>query len=205
MRQTYMRQLFTPAVKELQSRAGSRDSYERAAARANPADGLGPQEREFLQAADHFFLASVGESGWPYVQHRGGPMGFLHVLDSRRIGYAEFRGNQQFISAGNVTADPRASILVMDYARQARLKLIGRLHFVAVKDADPDLRERLVLADYPGRVERLALFEVEGFDWNCPQHIVPRYTVEEIDMVIAPLRQRIRELEARLAHPIGES
>ena len=198
MRQNYMRQLFTPAVKELQSRAGSRASYERASGRADEADGLGPQEREFLESADHFYLASVGESGWPYVQHRGGPRGFVHVLDSKRIAYAEFRGNQQFISAVNVAADPRASILVMDYAHQARLKLIGRLRHVAVKDADPGLRDRLANADYPGRVERLALFNVEGFDWNCPQHIVPRYTVEEIEAATAPLRKRIRELEARL-------
>jgi len=202
MRQNYMRELFTPVVKELQSLAGSRASYDRAAARNDEEDGLGPQERGFLEAADHFYLASVGESGWPYVQHRGGPPGFVHVLGPRRIGYAEFRGNQQFISAGNVAADPRASILVMDYAQQVRLKLIGRLRLVAMKDAEPDLRDQLVHADYPGRVERLALFDVEGFDWNCPQHIVPRYTVKEIEAATAPLRQRIRELEARRA-PAG--
>jgi predicted pyridoxine 5'-phosphate oxidase superfamily flavin-nucleotide-binding protein len=200
-----MRQLFTPTVSELQSRAGSRASYERAAARAGDADGLGPHERQFLQTADHFFLASVGESGWPYVQHRGGPPGFIHVLEPKRIGYAEFRGNQQFISVGNVAADPRASILVMDYAHQARLKLIGRLTFFAVNDAGPDLRNRLVHANYPGRVERIALFDVEGFDWNCPQHIVPRYTAEEIDMATAPLRQRIRALEDRLAQTSGDA
>lgn len=204
MRQNYMRQLFTPAVKELQSSAGSRSSYERAAARPDDRDGLGPQERRFLEAADHFFLASVGESGWPYVQHRGGPAGFIHVLDPRQIGYAEFRGNQQLISAGNLAADPRASILVMDYARQARLKLIGRLRHIAASDVDPHLRERLVCAGYPGRVERLALFDVEGFDWNCPRHIVPRYTVEEIETATAPLRERIRELEARLAQSHGD-
>ncbi len=204
MRQNYMRQLFTPTVKELQSRAGSRASYERAAARTDGEDGLGPQERGFLEAADHFFLASVGESGWPYVQHRGGPPGFIHVLEPKRIGYAEFRGNQQFISAGNLAADPRASILVMDYAHQARLKLIGRLRFVAVGDADQGLRDHLVLADYPGRVERIALFDVEGFDWNCPQHIVPRYTIEQIETATAPLRRRIQELESRLAHAGGD-
>jgi len=205
MRQNYMRQLFTPRVKDLQSRAGSRASYERAASCADESDELGPQEREFLQTADHFFLASVGESGWPYVQHRGGPKGFIRILSPRQVGYAEFRGNQQFISAGNIAADPRTSILVMDYARQARLKLIGRLRHVAVKDADPELRDRLVQADYPGRVDRLALFDVEGYDWNCPQHIVPRYTVEEIEAATAPLRQRIRELEARLLRTASDT
>jgi len=197
MRQQYLRELFTPAVKECQARAGSRAAYERAAARADDGggEGLGPQEGQFLAEADHFFLATVGETGWPYVQHRGGPAGFIHVLGPRQIGYAEFRGNQQFISAGNAAADPRASILVMDYVNQARLKLIGRLRFTALGDADPQLRKRLVNDNYPGRVERIALFDVEGFDWNCPQHIVPRYTLEQIDKAVAPLRERLARLE----------
>ena len=198
MRRNYLRQLFTTAVKDLQARGGSRAAYERAAARPDDTEGLGRHEREFLEAADHFFLASIGETGWPYVQHRGGPPGFIHVLGPNRIGYSDFRGNQQFISAGNVAVDPRVSILVMDYAHRARLKLIGRLRFVALNDADPALRDRLVHADYPGRVEHIALIEVEGFDWNCPQHIVPRFTVEEIEAATEPLRQRIRELEARV-------
>jgi predicted pyridoxine 5'-phosphate oxidase superfamily flavin-nucleotide-binding protein len=197
MRQNYLRQLFTPAVKARQSQAGSRAAYERAAARADDTDGLGPDEERFLAEADHFFLATVGETGWPYVQHRGGPPGFVQVLGPRQIGYAEFRGNQQFISAGNVAADPRASILVMDYANQARLKLIGQMRFVAPADADPALRERLIHADYPGRVERIALFDVQGFDWNCPQHIVPRYTREQVESVVAPLRERLARLESK--------
>jgi predicted pyridoxine 5'-phosphate oxidase superfamily flavin-nucleotide-binding protein len=131
------------------------------------------------------------------VQHRGGPPGFVQVLGPRQIGYAEFRGNQQFISAGNVAADPRASILVMDYANQARLKLIGQMRFVAPADADPALCERLIHADYPGRVERIALFDVQGFDWNCPQHIVPRYTREQVESVVAPLRERLARLESK--------
>jgi len=198
MRQNYLHQLFTPSVKGLQSAAGSRASYERAAARAGELDGLGPQEREFLQAADHFFLASVGQTGWPYVQHRGGPPGFLHVLGAKRIGYVEFRGNRQFISAGNVMADPRASIIVMDYPNQARLKLIGRLRLIALADADPALRQSLAHDEYPGRAERIALFDVEGFDWNCPQHITPRFTIQQIEAATAPLHLRIKELEARL-------
>lgn len=199
MRPNYLRQLFTPSVKQLQSRSGSRASYERAAARPDEPDRLGAQEREFLETADHFFLATIGETGWPYVQHRGGPPGFIKVLGPSRIGYAEFRGNQQFISAGNVQADPRASILIMDYANRARLKLIGRLRLVPLEDADPSLRNRLVSPDYPGRAERVAIFDVEGFDWNCPQHIVPRFTVQQMEAVMAPLRLRIAELEARLA------
>jgi len=197
MRQQYLRQLFTPAVKDCQSKAGSRASYERLAARADDGRGLGPEEERLLAEADHFFLATVGETGWPYVQHRGGPAGFVHVLGPRQIGYAELRGNQQFISAGNASADPRASILVMDYANQARLKLIGRLRFRATGDADPALRARLADTIHNGHVERIALFDVEGFDWNCPQHIVPRYTLEQIEKAVAPLRERLAHLETR--------
>ena len=201
MRRNYQRLLFTPAVKDLQARAGSRAAYERAAARPGDTEGLGPHEREFLAAADHFFLASVSETGWPYVQHRGGPPGFIHVLEPNRIAYADFRGNQQFISAGNVAVDPRVSILVMDYAHRARLKLIGRLRFIALNDAVPALRDRLVHAGYAGRAQRIALFDIEGFDWNCPQHIVPRFTAAEIEAATEPLRARIRELETRLGLP----
>jgi len=203
MRRNYWQQLFTPAVQERQAQAGSRAAYDRAARGADDPGGLGLPEQDFLAAADHFFLATVGESGWPYVQHRGGPQGFLQVLGPARIGFADFRGNQQFISAGNVAANDRASILVMDYANAARLKLIGRLAFVALADADAADRERLMPADYPGRVERLAYFDVEGFDWNCPQHITARYTLAQIEAATAPLRERIRELEAGLAGSRG--
>lgn len=205
MRRQYWQELFTPAVQQRQAQAGSRAAYGRAAHGADDAAGLGPQEREFLSAADHFYLATVGQTGWPYVQHRGGPPGFVQVLGPMRIGFADFRGNQQFISAGNAATNDRASILVMDYANAARLKLIGRLTFMALADTDQADRARLVPADYPGRVERIVYFDVEGFDWNCPQHITPRFTVAEIEAAAAPLRDRIRELEARLASAGGEA
>jgi len=185
MRPDYMKTLFTPAVQDLQKDAGSYGSYARATARADGAGELGPDEAGFLAAADHFYLASVGETGWPYVQHRGGPAGFLRVLGPRQIGYADFRGNQQFISAGNVSADPRVSLLVMDYANQARLKLLGRLRFVPIEEADEALRKQLIPAGYPARVDRLALIDIEGYDWNCPQHIVPRYTREQMAALVA--------------------
>lgn len=129
-------------------------------------------EAEFLAARDSFYLATVSETGWPYVQHRGGPRGFLRVVSPTRIAFADFSGNRQYLSVGNASKDDRASMIVMDYANRRRLKLLGRLRF---QDADAAAE----LPGYPARIERLATFEVEGFDWNCPQHITPRYTRAE--------------------------
>jgi hypothetical protein len=162
-------------------------------------DAFGTAERAFLAAADGCFVATVGETGWPYVQHRGGPPGFLRVVGPARIAFADFRGNRQFVSAGNVAADDRASMIVVDWARARRLKLAGRLRFLPVDAADPALVEAVDLPGYDAGVERLATFDVEAFDWNCPQHIVRRCTVAEVDAVVAPLEARIAELEARLA------
>ena len=129
-------------------------------------------EADFLAARDSFYLATVSETGWPYVQHRGGPRGFLRVVSPTRIAFADFSGNRQYLSVGNAGRDDRASMIVMDYANRRRLKLLGRLRF---QDADAAVE----LPGYPARIERLATFEVEGFDWNCPQHITPRYTKAE--------------------------
>ncbi|ORE95263.1 pyridoxamine 5'-phosphate oxidase-like FMN-binding protein [Stappia sp. 22II-S9-Z10] len=204
MRQRYQTTMFTPAVQAVQSRYGSRDTYARAAAApedpaASGAEaGLGPQEAAFLAEQDGFFLASVSQSGWPYVQFRGGPKGFLRVLDPLTIGWADFRGNRQYISVGNVAADPRVSLIVLDHARQARIKLIGRMSVAEAGDA-PELAARLAVPGYRARVERGVTVKVEAFDWNCPQHITPRFTREEIAAAAAPLHQRIAELEAELA------
>jgi len=177
---TYKRTLFTDTIRAMQTDAGSRRAYANAERRRDDHDGLGAEEIAFVQAADHFFLATVGADGWPYVQHRGGPAGFLRILDQRRIGFADFRGNQQFISAGNVATDDRASIIIMDYVAPARLKLIGHLRFTPMADAGADLRDQLVPEGARAQVDRLATFEIVGFDWNCPRHIVPRYTRDEI-------------------------
>jgi predicted pyridoxine 5'-phosphate oxidase superfamily flavin-nucleotide-binding protein len=192
---------FTPRVQALQTQAGSRRAY------ARQSDGaletLGPDERAFIESRDSFYLGTVGENGWPYIQHRGGPKGFLRVLDDRTIAFADFRGNKQYISAGNLAGDDRTALFLMDYPSQSRLKLFARARLVEA-DEEPSLMERLSVPGYPAKVERAFVFAVEGFDWNCPQHITPRYTAAEIEAAIAPLRARIAELESRLSAQ-GES
>ena len=189
---------FTPAVQALQEVHGSRAQYARMQARAEPDAGLGPQESEFIAAADSFYLATVSETGWPYVQHRGGPRGFIKVLSPTRIGFADFRGNQQFVSAGNAAKDDRVSLIVMDYVQRRRLKLLGHLRFVAVADADPALVRQVELPGYRARVDRVALIDVAAFDWNCPQHITQRFTLDQVEAAARPLRERIAELEEEL-------
>jgi hypothetical protein len=190
---------FTPAVQALQERAGSRAQCARMQAQGGPSDTLGHREAEFLGAADSFYMATVSETGWPYVQHRGGPVGFLKVLSPRQLGFADFRGNVQYVSAGNAATDDRASLIVMDYVHRQRLKLLGHLRFVPVAEADPELVRRVELPDYRARVERVALIEVAAFDWNCPQHITRRYTIEQLDDAAALLRERI----GRGGEPVG--
>ncbi len=188
---------FTPAVQALQVAHGSRTNYAGIQSRGGP-DGLGEAEREFLAAADSFYLASVGETGWPYVQHRGGPAGFVKVISPTRIAFADFRGNRQYVSAGNVSKDDRVAIIVMDYANRSRLKLLGRLRFESVDAADPELVLAVVLPDCRARVERVAVIDIEAFDWNCPQHITQRFTLAEVEQAAKPLRERIAALEAEL-------
>lgn len=169
---------FTPAVQAVQERHGSRGAYARMAA-AGPAEGLGREESEYLSAADSFYLATVGETGWPYVQHRGGPRGFLRVIAPSRIAFADFRGNRQYVSVGNVTRDDRASMIVVDYVNRRRLKLLGHLAFHDLAGADAGLAAVADLPGYPARVERIAVFDVVALDWNCPQHITQRFRAEQ--------------------------
>jgi predicted pyridoxine 5'-phosphate oxidase superfamily flavin-nucleotide-binding protein len=189
---------FTPSVQRLQRQHGSRAQYGRLQAHAGPNDSVGEDEAEFLARADSFYLATVSETGWPYVQHRGGPPGFLRVLTPSQIAFADFRGNLQYVSAGNVAVHDRASIIVMDHVERRRLKLLGHLRFVSIDEVDADVLRRVELTGYRARVERVALFDVAAFDWNCPQHITQRFTLEQIEQAAAPMRARIAELEARL-------
>jgi len=182
---------FTANVKALQTRMGSRAAYGRHEREPVAEPVLGPPEIAFIEARDSFYQGTVGESGWPYVQHRGGPAGFLKVLDARTIGYADFTGNRQYISAGNLAGDDRVCLFLMDYPHQARLKILGRARVID-EDTDPDLLARLDNPHYRARVERGILIRIEGFDWNCPKYITPRYTEDEI-------AQRIREATAALA------
>jgi predicted pyridoxine 5'-phosphate oxidase superfamily flavin-nucleotide-binding protein len=185
---------FTPSVKAVQTRMGSRRAYGRSAGASRGPEPLGPEEIQFLAGRDSFYLASVGEGGWPYVQHRGGPKGFVRVLDEGRIGFADYRGNQQYISVGNIEKDDRVALIFVDYPNRTRLKILAHARAVTAAD-DAGLVARLAVPGHGAKVERGVLLAVEGFDWNCPQHIVPRYTQEEIAKVLDPLRARLEELE----------
>jgi predicted pyridoxine 5'-phosphate oxidase superfamily flavin-nucleotide-binding protein len=179
---TFAELAFTPVVQSLQEKHGSRNLYHRQVeAGSGRGEGLGPREAGHLANADSFYLATVSETGWPYVQHRGGPRGFLKVISQDRLGFADFGGNRQFVSVGNAAIDDRVSLLVMDYPHRRRLKLLGRLRFQALEEADPALRSAVALPGYRARVERVGVVRVEAFDWNCPQHITPRYTLAEIE------------------------
>ena len=185
---------FTPGVKAVQRRMGSRRAYGRSAGDGRGPEPLGPDEREFLAERDSFYLASVGEGGWPYVQHRGGPRGFVRVLDDATIGFADFRGNQQYISVGNIEHDDRVALILVDYPNRTRLKILA--HARAIAEADgAGLLPRLAVPGYGAKIERGLVLAVEGFDWNCPQHIVPRFTEEEIARTLAPMRARLEALE----------
>ena len=187
----------TDSVKAMQEVQGSRAGYARFEGAEEPVDGLGPAEAAFLAARDSFYLATVSETGWPYVQHRGGPPGFVRVLDERTIGFADFRGNRQYVSVGNL-ADDRVALILVDYPRRRRLKILGHAHAVTAED-DPALLRRLEVEGYRAKVERGLIIAVAAFDWNCPQHITPRFTEAEIVAAVAPLHARIAELEAALA------
>jgi predicted pyridoxine 5'-phosphate oxidase superfamily flavin-nucleotide-binding protein len=187
---------FTPAVQAVQTARGSRRAYATQAARSDDGgDRLGDDEISFIAARNSFYMASVGETGWPYIQHRGGPQGFLKVLDEHTIGFADFGGNRQYISVGNVGGDDRVCLFLMDYPHRARLKIFGHARLTEA----PDAVARLTVPDSRGPVERGWLIEVAAFDWNCQKHIVPRFTGPEIDAIVMPLEARIAELEAEVA------
>lgn len=190
---------FTPAVRAAQDRQGSAKVYEKfLSPETDRADRLGPDEKAFVEARDGFYQATVSETGWPYVQFRGGPAGFLKVLDDKTIGYADFRGNRQYVSTGNLAGDDRISMILMDYPNRARLKVFGRARLVE-KDDDPDLVARLHVEGYKARPERAVIITVEGLDWNCPQHIPARLTREELEPHLEPLKQELGRLQAENA------
>jgi predicted pyridoxine 5'-phosphate oxidase superfamily flavin-nucleotide-binding protein len=198
MTRAFTELMFTPAVKAAQTRYGSRQRMQRLERVEDRADELTEDEAAFIEARDGFYQATVSESGWPYVQFRGGPVGFLKVIDKKTIGYADFGGNVQYLSVGNLTAEPRVALILMDYANQARLKLWGRARITHASD-EPELLSALTVPNYKARVERAIIISIEAFDWNCPQHITPRYTRAEVEAAIAPLRAEIEELKSRLA------
>ncbi|KUL97549.1 pyridoxamine 5-phosphate oxidase [Bosea sp. WAO] len=188
----------TPAVRAAQETQGSRRAYARQEEGAPHHDRLGGSEAAFIAARDSFYMASVSETGWPYLQHRGGPQGFLRVLDETTLGFADLRGNRQYLSLGNLSADDRLCLFLMDYGNQARLKIFGRARFHDLA-AEPELARRLIVPGYRAVPERGMTIKVEAFDWNCPQHITPRFSEAELAPALAPVRQRLEELEVENA------
>ncbi len=190
--------MFTETVKSIQSDFGSRKMYTRMEEGTEDYNNLiGPNEATFISARDSLYMASVSETGWPYVQHRGGPLGFVKILDQKTIAMPDFRGNRQYVSVGNLTKDNRVSLFFMDYPNKTRLKLLGRVELVGLDQ--PKIIEKLQMPDYRGHIERGYVIKVEAFDWNCPQHITERYTVSDIEKSVSVLQQRITELETQLA------
>jgi predicted pyridoxine 5'-phosphate oxidase superfamily flavin-nucleotide-binding protein len=184
--------VFTPLVKKLQERYGSRRQYERI--EKTTQNRFSDYEIEFLAERDSFYWATLGATGWPYIQHRGGPRGFLKVIDDHTLALADFRGNKQYISTGNLLTDNRVAIILVDYPHQARLKILGRIDVIEGEQAN-DWLDRVRVPGYPAVIERVFVIHVEAFDWNCPQHITPRYTAEEIRDSMQSVEQQMQALE----------
>lgn len=198
MAQNYVHTLFTDAARAMQEADGSRPSYARMEEGADGTpDIITDKEEGFIAARDSFYIASMTDKGWPYVQHRGGPAGFLLVLPGNRLGFADYRGNRQHVSTTNLIAEPRVSLFLMDYPNRRRLKLLGMARIVTAEE-DPALVASLMPDGYKAVPERAYVIDVIGFDWNCPQHIIPRFTEAEIAAVIQPLTTELNQLRAEV-------
>ncbi len=193
MGKKYLEIAVTPAVAEAQKRYFGRSPRVEA---GSDHDSLGPDEIAFISARDSFYMATVSETGWPYLQHHGGQHGFLRVVDSQTLAFADYKGNRQLLTTGNIAVNDRVSLFLIDYPRRERLKILGHAR---VADASPELVEQLVASNARPSVERLFFIDVISFDWNCPKYITPRYTKAEVEEVISPLKRRIAELEAELS------
>jgi uncharacterized protein len=191
---------FTPSVKAAQNLYGSRQANLRFELAKESGNQLTELEAEFIAERDSFYQATVSESGWPYIQHRGGPKGFLRLLDEHTLGFADFRGNVQYLSVGNLNANDRISLILMDYPNRRRLKIWGHA-LIVHEHEDPGLIAQLEDPAYRARVERGIVIQVEAYDWNCPQHITPRYSEAEIGHLIAPLLEEIRILKSTQSAP----
>ncbi len=181
MNQNFTRFAFTESVKKAQERYGTRHAYARME-KAGDRYALTDKEASFIQSRDSFYMATVGENDWPYAQFRGGPRGFLKVIDATTLAYADFRGNGQYISTGNIQASHKAALMLMDYPSQQRLKIWVEANIID-GEQDVELAQQLTMPDYEARIERLVVLDVQAWDWNCPQHITPRYTLDEIKVL----------------------
>jgi uncharacterized protein len=192
---------FTPAVKAIQARKGSRDAYAHVEENGGWRTEIDDKLRGFLAATDSFYLATATADGQPYIQHRGGPKGFIKVLDKNTIAFADYSGNRQYITQGNLTENPKAHIFVMDYAHRRRVKIWGEARVI---DDDPALTQSLMPKGYKARPEQVILFKIVAWDTNCPQHIPQRFDAADVAAAIAQRDTRIAELEAELAALKGE-
>jgi uncharacterized protein len=183
---------FTPSVKQVQEEMGSRFAGDKLTERGPSNDTLTISEHTFISERDSFYIATVSETGWPYIQHRGGPKGFLHILDDKTLAFADFIGNRQYISAGNLRASDRVALFLMDYPNQTRLKILGHAELTPWSEA-PKWKADLPVAPN-ARPERVYLIHVAAFDWNCPQNITPRWTADEI--LAGPVGKRLADLQA---------
>jgi uncharacterized protein len=187
---------FTDAVKKMQEKLGSRASYARLE-KNTYVEGLTENEIDFIAERDSFYMATNSENGYPYIQHRGGPKGFVKVLAKNRIGFIDFRGNMQYVSVGNIATNNNVSLIMVDYPARARLKILAKANIIELKE-DPALYDTLNLPGYKFKPERMMVLNIEAYDWNCPQHITPRYTVEEIQEAFAPQADQITKMEAEI-------
>ncbi|MFT7614353.1 MAG: putative pyridoxine 5'-phosphate oxidase superfamily flavin-nucleotide-binding protein [Parvicellaceae bacterium] len=179
MSQNFTNYAFTESVRKEQEKYGSRASYGRMEEKAPDQNLVFQRELAHIESMDSFYMSTVGENGWPYVQFRGGPKGFLKVIDPATLGYADFRGNMQYISIGNINATKKAALILLDYPTKTRLKIWAETEILD-PEKHPELQDKLVFSDYKAKVERLIIFHIKAFDWNCPQHITPKYTMEEM-------------------------
>ena len=192
---------FTPTVKALQEKRGSRRQYARMEKEHGWEDTVTPELAAFIAERDSFYLATANAAGQPYIQHRGGPKGFLRVIDERTLGFVDFRGNKQYITTGNLADNDRAFIFLMDYAHRQRVKIWGRARVV---EGDPALLESLAVPGYAGKPEQAILFTVEAWNSNCPQHIPQLFAAEDVAAAVGRLQARIAELEAEVAQLRGQ-
>jgi len=199
MSQTFLKTMFGPRSRALQEIDGSRSAYARMETQADDIDILTDRELDFIAARDSFYLASLSEDGWPYVQHRGGPGGFLRQISGNRIAFADYRGNRQFLSTANLAADNRVCLFLMDYPARRRLKMIGHAHTTD----DPAKVSALMVPGYNAVGERAFVVDIVGFDWNCPQHIIPRFTDAQVAEVTRPLLAELDLLRARISELEG--
>ncbi|MEM7333335.1 MAG: pyridoxamine 5'-phosphate oxidase family protein [Chloroflexota bacterium] len=186
---------FTDSVKEMQRQFGSRASYDKMAAQIGERYLLTEQERAFIQYQDGFYLSSANEYGWPYVQYRGGAKGFLKVINEKTLAYADFRGNKQYISMGNLNENKKVMLFLMNYATQRRLKIWGTAEIISMSQ-NPEIVQEVIDSDYSAVVERAVIVHIEAFDWNCPQHITPRFTIEEFKQLVKQHPDLLEEFNA---------